>query len=456
MKMILRRLRELRRYPSAVAGLVLIVVFIGLSVYAMIALPYGHAIRLWRAPPGVWDETPLRAAPIWFDWFTRDKLPRTIIVSTGDAGLKRVEPLEDGRSRIEIVLPFDYDYDGFPSEVQLFTQATFEGTRTVITVHWRTPTGEFMPLLIPPVNPRGTRSIRATDTLYISQDSGLRTLLGRAPEQGLFMDRTAAIGPDGPVPVKGRYELVLVGEVLEGADLNAKLVVFGQVHGLAGTDHRRRDLTVALLWGAPLALAFGILGAIGANLSTFVLAGIGTWFGGKVDFIFQRITNINMILPLLPILIMIGQFYNRSLWLMLGVIIVLSVFSAAMLTYRAMFLQAKEAPYIEAAQAYGASNMRIVFRYLLPRIAPTLLPQFVLVIPSFVFLEATLAVLGLGDPVLPTWGKIMNDANTNGALYMGQYYWPLQPAILLMLMGFSFALVGYALDRVFNPKLRTV
>jgi len=60
----------------------------------------------------------------------------------------------------------------------------------------------------------------------------------------------------------------------------------------------------------------------------------------------------------------------------------------------------------------------------------------------------------LGDPVLPTWGKIINDAQTNGALYQGQYYWVLEPAVLLIFTGLAFALVGFALDRIFNPRLR--
>jgi peptide/nickel transport system permease protein len=71
-----------------------------------------------------------------------------------------------------------------------------------------------------------------------------------------------------------------------------------------------------------------------------------------------------------------------------------------------------------------------------------------------VFLEATLAVLGLGDPVLPTWGKIIDDANSNGALYKGFYYWVVEPAVLLMVTGLAFAMLGFALDRIFNPRLR--
>ncbi|MGD8625954.1 MAG: ABC transporter permease subunit, partial [Anaerolineae bacterium] len=165
---------------------------------------------------------------------------------------------------------------------------------------------------------------------------------------------------------------------------------------------------------------------------------------------------VNLILPLLPILIMVGTFYSKSIWVMLGCIIVLSIFGAGIKTYRAVFLQVKESPYIEAARAYGAGSGRIIFRYLVPRIVPLLVPQLVTLVPFFVFIEASLAVLGLGDPTLPTWGKVINEAYYGGALYQGLYYWVLEPAMLLMLTGLAFALVGFSLDRVFNPRLRGV
>lgn len=445
-----RRLRELRRYPSAIVGVGIICLLVIVSIYTVVRIPYSEAVRLWRAGPGVWDDNPRNAQPVWFDWFTGARLPRTIIVTAEDGGVKRIEPLADGRKSVEIVLPLDYPYDRFPTEIILFSQATYDRTtRTRFSASWRTPGGETISLVT-------NRAMRATDNYYISQDGPLLMQLGVTPEVGLFSAGALGLPASQRSPERGHYELVVETTIAEGAEFDAKLVVYGQVHGLAGTDHRRRDLTVALLWGAPLALVFGLLAAVGSTMMTFALAGIGTWFGGKVDGLFQRITEVNMILPMLPILIMVGQFYSRSLWLMLGIVIALSIFSGGMKTYRAMFLQAKEAPYIEAARAYGAGNFRTVFRYLLPRIVPVLLPTFVMVVPSFVFLEASLAVIGLGDPLLPTWGKIINDAQGQSALYKGMYYWVIEPAILLMLTGFAFAMVGFALDRVFNPRLRTI
>ena len=87
---------------------------------------------------------------------------------------------------------------------------------------------------------------------------------------------------------------------------------------------------------------------------------------------------------------------------------------------------------------------------------PLLIPGLVLGVPTYVFLEATLAALSLGDPVLPTWGKVIYDAQSNGAVYNGFYYWILEPAVLLVLTGLAFAMVGFSLDRIFNPRLRDV
>jgi peptide/nickel transport system permease protein len=242
----------------------------------------------------------------------------------------------------------------------------------------------------------------------------------------------------------------------EDSEINAELVIHGQVAGWAGTDHLRRDIGVALLWGAPVALAFGLLAALGTTVATMIIAAIGVWFSGWADELIQRITEVNLVLPFLPILIMVSTFYSRSIWTILGVAVLLSIFGAGIKTYRAIFMQVKESPYVEAAMAYGASNNRIIFKYLIPRIIPLLIPQLVTLIPTYVFLEASLAVLGLGDPILPTWGKVINDARANGALYQGQYYWILEPAILLVITGFAFAMVGFALDRIFNPRLRGI
>jgi peptide/nickel transport system permease protein len=439
--------QELLKYPSAIVGSLIILALVALSIYTLIAIPYRDAIRLWRGGEGIWLETPRNALPRWVNLWPGVNLPETFYVDSRDHPERKQVEARTGTTRQAVItLPFDYTYDGFPQELTLFLQASFQQRRPHVTVSWHTPDGREIRMQ--------DFSIGATETYRISQDTRLqRRVQGLAPHVGLFSDPEAP----GPRPLHGRYELRIEGLLFEeGSTIDARLVVYGQVYGMAGTDHRRRDLMVALLWGTPIALAFGLLAAVGATISTMVIAAIGVWFGSWVDATIQRITEVNLILPVLPILIMVGTFYSRSIWLMLGVVVALSVFSAGIKTYRAMFLQIREAPYIEAAKAYGASHLRMVFNYMIPRAVPVLIPSFVVLIPSFVFLEATLAVLGLGDPVLPTWGKVINDAYTNGALYRGQYYWVLAPSFLLMVTGLGFAMLGFALDRVFNPRLRTV
>ena len=292
----------------------------------------------------------------------------------------------------------------------------------------------------------------------------LKRLLKREipAEVGLFVDpaslpedKEAPLLLDTLVLLKGTYTVHLSAITFDPqTDVQAELIVYGKVYGLAGTDHLRRDLMVGLLWGTPVAIAFGLISSLVIGLSTMIIAAIGVWYGGVVDETIQRLTEINMVLPFLPILIMVGIFVSRSLLTIMLVTIALSIFGSGIKSYRAMFLQLRESPYIEAARAYGASDARIIFLYLIPRILPMLIPGFISAIPSFVFLEASLAVLGIGDPVLPTWGKIIQDAQSNAALYKGLYYWILEPSVLLMITGLGFSLLGFALDRIFNPRLR--
>jgi peptide/nickel transport system permease protein len=435
--------REILRYPSAIVGVVIILLLVVTAVYAVVAIPYEQAINLWRGGEDVWYQNPKFAPPAWINYFRAKKLPVSFTVNTADGTMNKiVTPGAQGTSTIDISYAFDFQYDDYPQEMLLYFNTKFDQKQPFVSIAWFTPDG---------------RKIRIDDlgvsqqqTLRVSQDQRLlQRLKGEDPMQALFEDpKTKAI-------VKGNYRLQITGTTFEeGSDINVQLVFHGQVFGLAGTDQQRRDLVLPLLWGAPIALIFGLVGSLGTLVLTMIIAAIGTWYGGWVDGLIQRITEVNLVLPFLSILVMVGTFYSRSLWVILGVTILLSIFTGSIKSYRAIFLQVKESTYIEAARAYGASNSRIIFMYLIPRMIPLLIPGLVSSVPSFVFLEASLAVLGLGDPVLPTWGKIINDADMNGALYKGYYYWILEPAALLMVTGFGFAMLGFALDRIFNPRLR--
>ena len=440
-------LKEIFRYPSVIAGVMIILGLFGISIYAVVTIPYNKAISLWRGSEEDWYRNPKNAAPIWYNWFRSDKLPETIVINSENNPevTRTVTNTEEGRI-ITITMPINFNYDGFPNDISLYFISKYDQNPPFVGMTWIAPDGTETHF--------GGFSISQKFTYRLSQDQKLtRTLSNMVASKGLFVDLK---NKNVSTAVKGIYQLKIEVVTFDKmADSSIELVVYGQLAGWAGTDHMRRDLGIALLWGTPITLLFGLLAAVGTSISQLIIAGISTWFGGWVDIILQRITEVNLVLPFLPILIMIGTFYSRSIFVILTAVILLSIFGQGIKTFRAVFMQIKESPYIEAARAYGASNFRIIFQYMVPRLIPMLIPQLIVLIPSYVFLEASLAILGLGDPTLPTWGKMIQDAQSQGALYQGWYYWVLEPSALLMVTGLAFSVVGYTLDRVFNPRLRS-
>lgn len=448
MKPIRNFFSELSHYPSAFAGLIMIVALFLFSIYTIFALPYNEAISLWRGDENVWYNTPKNAQPTWVNWFLKDDLPETFSFNSAEGDGNKTEEFSNDTNKIFMSFPFEYNSKDFPQEVSIYFTSKFVQKEPFVSIKVITPDGREIKV--------GSFTVGKTHNYRFSQDQKLqRRLQGNSPEQGIFMNLPSEVEQLTAVPGKYEVQIEAVG-FEEGSTVDAELIVYGKVYGWAGTDHRRRDIGIALMWGAPIALTFGLLSALGTTMTTMIIAAFGTWYGGWVDEVIQRITEVNLVLPFLSILIMIGTFYSKSLWVMLMCVIALSIFGGAIKGFRAVFLQIKEAPYVEAARAYGASNMRIIMQYLVPRIIPLLIPQLVILIPANVFLEASLTLVGLGDPILPTWGKLIYDGVRNGALVQGQFYWVLEPAFVLLITGLSFAMVGFSMDRIFNPRLRGV
>lgn len=448
MQGIIKGFQQLLKYPSALIGLTLIAVLFITSILTVIFIPREEAVRLWRGGESVWGQNPKTVPPAWTNIFRSQKLPETIVLSQNDENAEtEVVERAVGENRI-MVYSFNYTADAAPQDIVFSFNSTYASRNPFVSIFWITPDGREIRLV--------EQGINYNFTYRVVQDDKLRRRLGGlSPEIGLFDNpETEAVDI-----LKGEYQIVIDTITFEDASTISKsdVVLHGKVHGLFGTDNQRRDLTIGILWGVPIALAFGLVASFGTSIAAIIFAAISVWYGGWVDELIQRITEINLNLPVLSILIMIGTFYSKSIVIILGATVLLSIFSGAIKSYRAIFLQVKESPYIEAARSYGASSWRIIFSYLIPRVTPLLIPDLVLGVPNFVFLEATLASLNLGDPVLPTWGKIIYEAwQTGGAVYNGYYYWILEPAILLIITGLGFAMVGFAMDRIFNPRLRDI
>lgn len=458
-KLIKAGMRGLIRYPSVLIGTILIAGLVGLSIYTTLAIPYDEAAGLFRAERADKYEVPPLAQPAWVNLFRREKLPETIILSTvpgrpsaaggENSAAKTVTPQSAEMSQVNIDFGLDYPYSAFPHDVTVrFVTEYDDKLPFIASLLWVTPDGREIEL-----GPFATPNrVYSMETLLTKDRETL--ISGRGGAQAMHL-MFADPGAETPTPLQGRYQLRLNGFMFEPeATLDAELLLQGKVYGLAGTDNAGRDLTKILLWGAPIALAFGLLGAVGTTLASTAIAAASAWWGGWLDDLVQHLSEMNLILPTLPIAIMVYYLYAKSVWVILGVLILLSIFGSTLKSMRAVFLQARDAPYVEAARAYGASDLRIIVRYLVPRVMPMLIPRLVALIPTYVFLEATLAYLGVSDLVLPTWGRLVLDAFMSGAL-QGHYYWALEPTVMLIVTGAGFALLGFGLDRVLNPRLRS-
>ncbi len=442
----LRSFKEILRYPTALAGAIIILILFAISIYAVISIPYNKAVSLWRGSESDWYRNPKLAGPVWLNWFRGDNpLPETIDLTVDSSGVTKKEQVAGNTTILNYTFSIPYNSNIFPDDIVIYFNSKYNVKAPFISLSWITPDGTKTRL--------ANFAVAGGNYAYRpAQDNALsQKLSGIAPNVALFSGKENK----SSTPVKGTYQLVIEGATFEKDSVyTPEVILYGKLAGWAGTDNLRRDIGLALLWGTPVALVFGLLAAVGTSLAQLIIAAVSTWFGGWVDTLIQRVTEINLVLPFLAILIMVGTLYNRSLPVILMCVILLSLFGQGVKTYRAVFMQVKESPYIEAARSYGAGNARIIFQYMIPRLIPLLIPQFITQVPGYVFLEASLAVLGLGDPSLPTWGKLIDDAYNNGALFQGWYYWVLEPSVLLMITGLAFASVGYALDRIFNPRLR--
>lgn len=453
-------LHEINRVPVARVGLIMAVLLVITSILVVIFIPYDPVGKDWtESNTGNFPVVAKLALPVWVNWFRADDLPPTIVLSSVTGTAPKLVNLDNpDMPQMEIDFTFDYPYQYFPSEVALYLGTQYQEKMPFITPYWITPDGREIELKsVSFVNGTTyrfaeevptTRLLRANPNFrkwYVTLGSEY------TPEYYLIFADPAA---DTPTVVQGQYTLRLKGLMFEpGSNIDAYLVVFGRVEGWAGTDYLRRDLSVPLLWGLPIALFVGVVGAVVTSIISILLAAASAWKGGWVDSLVQHATEANLILPVVALGVLLYSYYNISLWIILAIVILSNVLGSSTKVFRAAFLQEKEASYIEAARAYGASDWRIIRRYLIPRILPVIIPQIVMLIPNFIFLEATLAIFNIFDAAYPTWGRILYSALRNGAMY-GSRFWVLEPISLMLITGLSFVLISFGLNRMLAPHLR--
>jgi peptide/nickel transport system permease protein len=450
--------RELRMYPSAIFGLTVISILLIGSIYVVSALPYEQVGKDYEQKRLLGRSyLPQTAMPQWVNLFSNPPWLSTLIMdqNSKEANVS-VRTLDNGWVEKTITFTFDYSFKETPSEIFLYFNPKYDQQPPFVSLEWKSPDGRIINL---------KRTTAGRDSSYDFQSGiPIPQLINQNPAWRNWFDMTAQYtklafnmlfaepGATQLTPERGTYQLTITSQLFEqDSDLQAQLVLLGQVYGLVGTDYARRDLLVPLFWGMPFALLIGLLGTLITTLVAMLLPAIGVWYGGWVDTLIQRISEINMVLPGLAIAVLVNVLFNWNIWIILGIVVIINSFGSPLKIIRSALLQAKEAPYIESALSYGASNRRIITHYLLPRILPVLIPQLVTQVPSFIFWEATLGFFNI-QSIYPTWGRIIYDGLARGALY-GSPFWVLEPIFLLLITSLAFAMLGFALERILNPRM---
>lgn len=219
-----------------------------------------------------------------------------------------------------------------------------------------------------------------------------------------------------------------------------------------GTTNLGRDVASQVIIGARISILVGVLAAF---IAVFIGVNIGLisgYFGGWVDDVLMRLTDIAYGLPFLPFVLVLVFLLGPSLWSIAIVISVLLWRSTARVI-RSQVLSHKERPYVESARSIGASDARIMYYHILPNVIPLAFLYGSFSVAWAVIAEASISFLGFGDPSMTSWGQILFNAYSAGAI-RSAWWWVIPPGVCIMLLVMSVFFIGRALEELTNPELR--
>jgi peptide/nickel transport system permease protein len=219
-----------------------------------------------------------------------------------------------------------------------------------------------------------------------------------------------------------------------------------------GTSQYGQDLFSQLVWSARTSLFVGFFAAIIAVFVGMNVALISAYYGGRVDSVLMRITDIAYGLPFLPFVLVLVFIFEPSLINMVFAIALLLWRDTARVV-RSEVLSQKERPYVEAARTVGASNVRIMYKHILPNVAPLVVLYLAFAVAYAIIFEASVAFLGFSDPAIFSWGQMMFMAYSTGAISYA-WWWVLPPGLCIMLTVMAVFFIGRSIEKVANTDLR--
>jgi peptide/nickel transport system permease protein len=445
-------LREFSRSRSGVAGLVILVIFLALSVYVLAAYPSNIA-STWNNPKA-WEGNPSKAPPTWVSYLGQDYPPS---VNFARSEWTNNAPSGSGVYNYSHSYEFSWTSSKTPSDLVFTPQ--FKGSILEAVITWTKPDGT--QVLIYVAGPQSAYVYDITDptiTQWIhqfvqNQTGALRATLTAAEEMSALFNKDGPNLLSNPV-LRGTYHVRLDMISTDPATISSAttLTVDGKSYGLMGTDLYGRPIQLGILLGLPYALELGAVTSVVAVLFGVVFGGISGYIGGRRDGVMQWFALVFLALPALPFLIVLSYSFTLTLIVEALLIAALSWPIYAIIS-RSVSLSIKSQTYVEADKAMGISSIRTFLTHFMPRLTPVSIAYTVLGIPAGILLAQTIAFLGVAPANIVTWGGILDEAFIQQAALFGWWWWVFFPGLMIVVVAVPFVLVGFALDRVVAPRV---
>ena len=224
-------------------------------------------------------------------------------------------------------------------------------------------------------------------------------------------------------------------------------------HPMGTTIDTGQDILSMLIYGARVSLAVGIVTGLLIAVIGFTIGVFAGYVGSVADMVIMRVVDVLLVIPTLPITIVLTNLFGRSYFM---IVLIFTIFGWTGLArvIRSQVLVLKSSNYVKAAEIAGAGKLRIMFMHIMPGCSHLLIMSTALTCAGIMVAEAGLSFLGLGDPTAISWGKMLADAQSGGALLFGHWWWIMAPGIGIFLSVFSFMRIGLALEEIFNPRMK--
>ena len=219
-----------------------------------------------------------------------------------------------------------------------------------------------------------------------------------------------------------------------------------------GTTNQGMDVFSQLVWGTQVALVVGLVSALGSVIIGTLIGLVSGYFGGWTDDVLMRLTDVAFGIPFLPFAMVVISIARPSLTLIV-LLVVFFLWRTTARVIRSQVLSLKERPFVWAARAAGASDLKILFRHVAPNALPLSFLYMAIGVQTAVMLEAGLSFLGFGDPQVQSWGIMLNAAFRAGAMRTA-WWWVLPPGIALSAFVMAIFMITRAYEEVLNPRLR--